>query len=107
KPVSPAGFAVGEFGGDELILGDRLADILDVRAGMPVTVVSPNGQDTVMGNMPTQKPYIVGGVFSIGMAEYDQTFVFMPMEQAQLLFGKEGQWDQIGVTVKDPDHLDE
>ncbi len=107
KHGSIAGFGVGDYGGDEIILGNRLADILNVTAGQPVTVISPSGQDTIMGAMPTQKPYIVGGIFSIGMAEYDQTFVFMPIEQAQLLFGKEGQWDQIGIDVKDPDHLDD
>ncbi|HEY3813954.1 MAG TPA: lipoprotein-releasing ABC transporter permease subunit [Caulobacteraceae bacterium] len=106
KHGSDAGFGVGEDGGDEILLGDRLADILNVTAGQPVTVISPSGTTTVMGAMPTQKPYIVGGLFSIGMAEYDQTFVFMPIEQAQLLFGKDGQWDQIAVNVKDPDHLD-
>ena len=106
KHGSTAGFGVGEYGGDEILLGNRLADILNVTAGQPVTVISPSGQDTIMGAMPTQKPYIVGGIFSIGMAEYDQTFVFMPLEQAQLLFGKEGQWDQIAIDVKDPDNLD-
>ncbi|HWE45254.1 MAG TPA: lipoprotein-releasing ABC transporter permease subunit [Caulobacteraceae bacterium] len=107
KKGSDAGFGVGEYGGDEILLGNRLADILNVTAGAPVTVVSPNGQETVMGATPTQKTYIAGGIFSIGMAEYDQTFVFMPLEQAQLLFGKEGQWDQIAINVKDPDHLDD
>ena len=107
KRGSTAGFGVGEYGGDEILLGDRLASILNVTAGHPVTVISPAGQETVMGSTPVQKPYIVGGLFSIGMAEYDQTFVFMPLEQAQLLFGKQGQWDQIAIDVKDPDHLDD
>ena len=106
KRGSAAGFGVGDYGGDEILLGDRLANILDVTAGHPVNVVSPSGADTVMGAMPTQKTYVAGGIFSIGMAEYDQTFVFMPLEQAQLLFGKEGQWDRIAIDVKDPDHLD-
>jgi lipoprotein-releasing system permease protein len=100
------GFGVGEFGGDEVLVGARLADILGVTAGQPVTIVSPTGGDTVMGAMPVQKPYVVGATFSIGMAEYDQAFVFMPLEQSQLLFGKDGQWDEVAINVKDPDHLD-
>jgi lipoprotein-releasing system permease protein len=30
----------------------------------------------------------------------------MPLEQAQLFFGKEGRWDVVEIKVVDPDHLD-
>ncbi len=106
KPGSADGFGIGDYGGDQVLVGSRLAEILNAKAGAPVTIVSPSGNETVMGAMPVQKPYTVGGVFSIGMAEYDQAFVFMPLEQAQVLFGKDGEWDAVEIKVKDPDHLD-
>jgi lipoprotein-releasing system permease protein len=56
--------------------------------------------------MPVQKRYRVGGVFSIGMAEYDQAFVFMPLAQSQLFFGKPDQWDRVEIKVENPDRLD-
>jgi lipoprotein-releasing system permease protein len=106
KQGSIRNYGLGAYGGDEVLIGDRLAAMLNVRAGDSVTIVSPTGGTTVMGAMPVQKEYIVGGVFSIGMAEYDQAFVFMPLEQAQLLFGKDGQWDVVEIKVVDPDNLD-
>ena len=40
------------------------------------------------------------------MSQYDQAYIFMPLDQAQLFFGKEGVWDEVDVNVVDPDHLD-
>jgi lipoprotein-releasing system permease protein len=46
----------------------------------------------------------VGALFSAGMSQYDQAYIFMPFEQAQLFFGREGAADAIEVRVRDPDH---
>jgi lipoprotein-releasing system permease protein len=99
-------FGKGEDGGEQILLGSRLADMLSVQPGDTVTVVSPTGETTPMGQLPTSKAYTVAATFSVGMAEYDQAFVFMPLEQSQLLFGKTGQWDVVEIKVKDPDNLD-
>jgi lipoprotein-releasing system permease protein len=107
KQGSLKGFAEGEYGGDMVLIGERLASMLGVNAGDPITLFSPAGGATAFGSTPTSKTYTVGGVFSIGMAEYDQAFVFMPLEQAQLFFGKEGVWDVVELKVTDPDRLDE
>ena len=103
---STRGFGQGEYGGDEILVGARLADALNVRAGDTVTIVSPSGGATPMGQLPTSKSYVVAATFSFGMAEYDQAFVFMPLDQSQLLFGKDGLWDVVEIKVTDPDHLD-
>jgi lipoprotein-releasing system permease protein len=46
----------------------------------------------------------VAATFTVGMSQYDQAYIFMPLEQAQLFFGKEGQIDAIEVSVDNPDH---
>ncbi|HEX2558980.1 ABC transporter permease, partial [Phenylobacterium sp.] len=77
------GFGQGEFGGDVILVGDRLAGQLGVRAGDPLTLVSPTGGATAFGSMGQRKTYIVGGTFTVGVSEYDQAFIYMPLEQAQ------------------------
>ncbi|HAJ03690.1 MAG TPA: lipoprotein-releasing system transmembrane subunit LolC, partial [Brevundimonas sp.] len=52
------------------------------------------------------KTYVVGGIFSSGTADYDRAFVFMPLEQAQLFFGKEGLWDIIEMKTAEPDRVE-
>jgi lipoprotein-releasing system permease protein len=105
KDGSLDGFGEGEYGGDLVIIGSRMAQAQGLRAGDDITLVSPSGGATAFGTQPLRKTYIVGGIFETGMAEYDQAFVFMPLEQAQLFFGKEGSWDYIQVIVQNPDDL--
>jgi lipoprotein-releasing system permease protein len=97
------GFGVGEYGGDLLLIGDRLADTLGVQPGDPLTLISPSGGATAFGYTPQRKTYTVGGTFSVGMSEYDQLFIYMPLEQAQLFFAREGMVDVVEIRVADPD----
>ena len=69
--------------GQGVAIGRRLADQLSLHAGDSVTLVSPKGAVTPMGTTPRIKPYKITAVFEIGMSEYDSTFVFMPLPEAQ------------------------
>jgi lipoprotein-releasing system permease protein len=69
-------------------------------------VFSPSGADSAFGNLGgLSKTYFVGGAYSSGTADYDRAFIFMPLEQAQLFFGKEGVWDVIELKVANPDQV--
>src|SRR5258707_1413114 len=72
--------------GQGVAIGRRLADQLSLHAGDSITLVSPKGAVTPMGTTPRIKPYKVAAVFEIGMSEYDLTFVFMPLPDAQAHF---------------------
>ena len=103
KGGSIASFGAGEAGGDDVLLGSRLADALGVGAGDTITLISPANSATALGTLPLQKTYRVGGVFQVGMSEYDQTFIYMPLEQAQLFFGRDSQIDYVEIKLADPD----
>jgi lipoprotein-releasing system permease protein len=100
------GFGQGPFGGDVVVVGARLAEQLGVRPGDNITLISPAGGTTAFGGTPLQKAYIVGATFTAGMSQYDQAYIFMPLDQAQLFFGREGTVDAIEIRVKDPDQAE-
>jgi lipoprotein-releasing system permease protein len=100
---SLATFGQGEFGGEEIVLGERLAASLGVAPGDWVTLISPTGDATAFGSAPRQKEYMVAATFSVGMSEYDQAFAYMPLEQAQLFFGRDTGVDVIEIKLTDPD----
>ena len=100
------GFGQGEYGGDLVLMGDRLAAAMGVDAGDPITLISPTGDTTAFGAAPRRKTYTVGGVFSIGMSEYDQAYIYMPLEQAQIFFGRDTAVDVIELMTADPDRVD-
>ncbi|MBI1199136.1 MAG: lipoprotein-releasing ABC transporter permease subunit [Phenylobacterium sp.] len=97
------GYGVGEYGGDTVVVGQRLAESLGLRVGDVITLISPSGGATAFGGTPLQKAYTVGATFSVGMSQYDQAYIYMPLAQAQLFFGREDTADAIEVRVKDPD----
>ena len=103
KPGSMQGFGEGDYGGDMVIVGSRLAAQVEVRAGDQITLVSPCPAATAFGCNPTQKAYTAGGLFTVGMSQYDQTYIYMPLAQAQVLFGRDQAVDVIEVKVADPD----
>ena len=103
KPGSLEGYGEGDYGGDIILLGQRLALSLGVGPGDAVSLISPSGSTSAFGVSAAQKDYTVGGLFAVGMSEYDQAFAYMPLEQAQLFFGKEGAVDVIEVKLTDPD----
>ena len=103
KAGSLATFGQGEYGGEDLVIGQRLAETLGVNPGDVITLISPTGDATAFGSTPRQKDYVVAATFSVGMSEYDQAFIYMPLEQAQLFFGRDSAVDVIEIKLADPD----
>ncbi len=84
-------------------IGSRLAASLGLRAGDSITIVTPRGAATPFGTAPRIKTYPVQAVFEIGMSEFDASFVFMPLVEAQAYFNRDGDVNVIEVFVDDPD----
>jgi lipoprotein-releasing system permease protein len=92
-------------GGDEVIIGQRLADKMRLVPGAAITLIAPRGDVTPFGTTPRIKTYRVAGTFNVGMSEYDSTFVFMPLDQAQLFFNQDATVSGLEVMVRDPDAI--
>ncbi len=106
SPQERESFGKGAYGGDRILVGAALANSLGLRVGDALTLFSPTGADSAFGNLGgLEKTYYVGGLFRSGAADYDRAFIFMPLEQQQLFFGKEGVWDAIEIKVRDPDQV--
>ncbi len=86
-----------------ILLGDRLAASLGVVEGMAISVLSPQGAATPFGLTPRRKSFLIGGVFSVGMAEFDSALIYMPLEQAQILFTRGDGADELEIRIHNPD----
>lgn len=89
--------------GEGVAVGFRLANNLGLNLGDSITLIYPDGDVTAFGTTPRVKSYPVNAIFNIGMSEYDSSFVFMPLEESQLYFNKEGRVDVIDIYIDDPD----
>jgi lipoprotein-releasing system permease protein len=96
--------SLSEFHGEDVVLlGSRLARSLGLTVGDSVTLVTPRGNQTIMGTMPRLKAYRIVGLFQIGMYEYDSSFIYMPLEGAQLYFRLPERVNAIELFVEDPE----
>jgi len=93
-------------GGDSVIIGWRLADKFGVHPGEQITLIAPRGNVTPFGTTPRVKSYTVAGTFNVGMSEYDSSFVFMPLAQAQLYFNLGDSVTDLEVMVNNADDVE-
>ncbi len=70
-----------------IILGVELANNLGVRQGDFVTIISPSGRLTPMGQIPKSKLFQVVGVLQSGMYEYDNSLGYVDLQVAQQFLG--------------------
>ncbi|MFL3876871.1 lipoprotein-releasing ABC transporter permease subunit [Wolbachia endosymbiont of Trichogramma kaykai] len=84
-----------------IIIGARLAEALSVDYGDNIMLILPEGFDALSGEIPKMKEYKVVAIFDMGMFEYDNTLVYMPIKSAQAFFNYKGNVRSIEVFVDD------
>jgi lipoprotein-releasing system permease protein len=90
-----------------MILGKELAKNLGgVERGDTVTVISPLGRITPLGQVPRSQVFQVAGTFESGMYEYDSTLAYVPLTAAQNFLGLDDRVTGIELRVDDIYHAD-
>jgi lipoprotein-releasing system permease protein len=93
------------FTGDGVLVGSRLALRLGLKAGDQITLISPQGSATAFGTVPRIKSYTIAGTFTVGMFEFDNGVILMPLEAAQTFFNLDKAVSSLEVMVADPDKV--
>lgn len=88
-------------------IGSRLAQNIGARVGDTITIINPQGRATPFGTSMRQVGYQVAAIFEVGIYDYDEKFVMMPMPDAQTLLLMGDSVGMIEVTVDDPDQVGE
>ena len=84
-----------------IILGVELANNLGIRVGEYLTVISPAGRLTPMGQTPKSGLFEVVGIIQSGMYEYDNTLAYVDLPVAQQFLGIGDSVTGIEVRVHD------
>lgn len=90
-------------GTERVGIGSRLAAKLGARVGSRITIINPAGQTTPFGTVPREISYEVAAIFEVGVFDYDEAFVIMPIEDAQLLMLMGDEIGMIELKTVDPD----
>jgi lipoprotein-releasing system permease protein len=90
-------------GDDAAVVGDRLARKLGLRLGDTIALISPEGTPTAFGTIARTRSYRIVALFDVGMYEYDSSFVFLPLEQAQIHFRMKDAVTALDLRIAAPD----
>jgi len=82
-------------GGDVILIGRGMADVMNVKVGDRITMV---GSDVHKQNR--QRTMTVVGIYDIGIPSLERQTVYISLAEAQALFGLEGQSTEIQINIK-------
>ncbi|MBV8189659.1 MAG: FtsX-like permease family protein [Alphaproteobacteria bacterium] len=90
------------FGDDfSVAVGRRLAELMGLKVGDRLQLVSPDSVATPLGVMPRSASARVVAIFCAGMYDYDANFVYAPLSDAQRLLGAGDRVNGIEIFVAD------
>ena len=89
-------------GSYRIVLGDALAEALDVRVGGDVVLIAPQGSVTPAGFAPTMRRFRVSGLFHSGMYEYDSALALASMQDAARVYRLGDQVSGLRLALRDP-----
>jgi lipoprotein-releasing system permease protein len=84
-----------------LVIGSELAASLHVFPGDVVNVITPLGESTPMGIVPKMRRFVVVGLFTLGLYEFDSKFAFIDKKEAQDFFGIGDKITGIEISLED------
>ena len=94
-------------GANNVAIGSRLAMNLGARVGDVITVINPQGRATPFGTVPREVGYTITAIFEVGVYDYDETFIVMPIPDAQTLLLLGDSIGMIEVMTTDADRVGE
>jgi lipoprotein-releasing system permease protein len=101
KPVDWG--SLKEFGGNAftVVAGRRFAELMNLKVGDRLQLVSPVSMATPLGVMPRSAAARVTAVFCAGMYDYDANFVYAPLADVQRLLNLDDRVTTIEIFLKD------
>jgi lipoprotein-releasing system permease protein len=89
-----------------IVVGSDLANTLDAKVGSTVMATSPQGELTPYGLLPKLQRFRMVGIFHSGFYQYDSSFGFIRLKDAQALFSEPDVISIISFKVDDLYHAD-
>ncbi|SFS14206.1 lipoprotein-releasing system permease protein [Granulicella pectinivorans] len=84
-----------------IVIGKDLAESIGAHPGDTVLVTSPQGELTPLGIVPRYRRFQVVGIFASGFYQYDSTYTFIRLADAQRLFSEPDVISIISFKIKD------
>ena len=91
---------------DLISIGSELSFSLNLKIGDEITLMSPSGLQTIIGNMPKQKTFTVNSIFDSGLSEFDNNVIFINLSTLEDFFGYNSADRNLEIYLKNPQNIE-
>lgn len=84
-----------------IVIGRALARRFGIEVGMPITLIAPQFSASPQGLIPRLRRFVVVGIYSSGLVEYESGLAYVSLQAAQQFFGLGEAVTGLEVALKD------
>ena len=87
-------------------IGKELSFNLNLDIGDSVSLMSSSGIETIIGNIPKQKTFLITSIYESGLAEFDNSIIFVNLDVLEEFSNLEENDRNLEIYLKDPKKIE-
>ena len=91
---------------NHISIGKELSFDLNLKVGDRIMIMSPMGVQTIIGNLPKQRSFVVNSIFDSGLAEFDQNIAFININTLENFFNLNSDDRNLEIYLKNPTNIE-
>ena len=91
---------------NHISIGKELSFTLNLKIGDNITLMSSAGVETLIGNLPKQKTFIITSIFDSGMAEFDNNIAFINLKTLEDFFNLSENDRNLEIFLNNPINIE-
>ena len=94
------------FKNNSISIGKELSFNLDLDIGDRITLMSSSGVETIIGNLPKQKKFIITSIFESGLADFDNNVIFLNLNTLEEFSNLSSDDRNLEIYLMNPKNID-
>ena len=92
---------------NSISIGKELSFNLDLGVGDKVSIMSPVGIETIIGNLPKQETFVISSIFDSGLADFDANIAFINLDTLENFFNLKKEKRNLEIYLNNPSNIEE
>ena len=90
---------------NNISIGKELSFDLELKIGDKLSIISPSGIETIIGNLPKQEVFAVSSIFESGLADFDRNIAFINIDTLDNFFDFNKDNRNLEIYLKNPSDI--
>ena len=87
-------------------IGKELSFTLGLKVGDEISILSSSGMETIIGNLPKQKTFIVSSLFESGLTDFDNNIAFINLDTLEDFFDLNKKKRNFEIYLNNPQDIE-